>query len=88
MTWGGSFKIARIIPDEVRIKQNNQRLEVRIARIANGMCRDCGYVVPLDNKVVCFDCDIKRKKCGKATKIKKVSAGLCLHCSEPHDRGM
>lgn len=91
MTWKSNRlqtpKPKRIIPDDVRIRQNEARLAVRHTRIAKGLCRDCGLNLPLSNKVICHTCDIKRVKCGKSTKNKKVASGICLHCSNPHERG-
>jgi hypothetical protein len=93
MTWGDPPPFIakqaekRIIPDDVRLRQNAARLAVRKARVDKGLCRDCGNWPYLKDKVVCSQCDIKRTNGNKIIKNRLILNGKCTVCSKPHSRG-
>lgn len=92
MTWNNPPKFTpavkkRIIPDDIRLKQNASKLAVRKARIDKGFCRDCGIWPYLKDKVVCSFCNIKRANGNKISKGNKAASGKCIMCSKPHLKG-
>lgn len=59
---------------------NASRFAFRADRIAKGLCRDCGKVPPLSERVVCHDCMKTRTRRGNAFKDARQQKGFCTKC--------
>lgn len=58
----------------------------RQARIKSGICRDCGKLPPVANKVICSACSKKRVDFSREHKRKRKANGLCTRCGKSHSR--
>jgi hypothetical protein len=65
---------------------NESRNKFRHARIAAGLCRDCGKVPPLDDKVVCETCSKRRANNGKKYQANAIVKGICTNCGKKNER--
>jgi hypothetical protein len=59
-------------------KYNDNRTQFRHARIASGVCRDCGINKPWFPKVMCESCFLKRQITNKIRNSKP--RGRCKYC--------
>lgn len=64
-------------------KYNANRLAFRKSRIDAGLCRDCGKIAPIPNKVVCLSCFNKRKIRQKSVFERNKKNNICHYCNGP-----
>lgn len=66
---------------------NESRNFFRHARIAAGLCRDCGKLPPIENKVVCRVCSERRTRNGIAHRKNRLAEGRCQLCGTIERKG-
>lgn len=67
-------------------RSESARNRLRRARLAFGLCRDCGKFPFISGKVTCESCHIKRKNRFETNRARKVSNSICTWCNKSHDR--
>lgn len=67
-------------------KYNRSRTQFRHARIAAGLCRDCGQAPFTTGKVVCETCFVKRQFATRRRYDRKTENDICVRCSNSADK--
>lgn len=68
-------------------KANKKATEKYNARLARGLCTECGKVPHLPDLVFCENCRAKIRKNANKRYATRVAAGLCTMCSNPAEDG-
>ena len=65
-------------------EHNKRQVELRLARLAAGLCASCGKRNPIAGRAMCIPCRDRDRRSGKERRKKLRILGLCAQCGQ-HD---